>query len=93
VYLVVLGVWAGLGRFNELRWMAIPLGCYVVAVLASAVALIPRGGVVRSLCAIPFIALTHVFYGAGFWRGLFTSLKPSPDKPKTTVELENVPLG
>jgi len=34
----------------------------------------PRAGVVRSLCAIPLIVLTHILYGIGFWRGLFTRL-------------------
>ncbi len=70
----------------------VPLGIYAVAVLLQALALVPVGGVARSACAIPLIFLTHVLYGAGFVRGLFTPLKPSADRPKVQVVLENVPL-
>jgi hypothetical protein len=54
--------------------------------------LIPSGGVIRSACTVPLVFLTHVLYGAGFVRGLFTSLKPPADRPKVPVVLENVPL-
>lgn len=91
-YLVVLAVLAALGRFNEAKWLAIPLWCYLFMVFVQALLLMPRGGVVRSICAIPLIMLTHVLYGVGFWRGLFTSLKPSGSRSKTSVELEHVRL-
>jgi hypothetical protein len=45
---------------------------------------------VRSLTAIPLIVLTHVLYGLGFWRGLFTSLKPVEQRATVPVELEFV---
>jgi GT2 family glycosyltransferase len=74
------------------RWYAmIPLALYVVALLAQAAVLAGQGGVAQSLCAIPLMALTHVMYGLGFVRGLFTQLKASPDRPKTQVVLETVP--
>jgi cellulose synthase/poly-beta-1,6-N-acetylglucosamine synthase-like glycosyltransferase len=92
LYLVVLAGLAALGRNSLLAWSAIPLLFYFIAVFLQAVVLIPSGGIVRSVCAIPLIALTHILYGVGFWRGLFTTLKPSENRPKTTVELENVPL-
>jgi len=44
----------------------------------------------HSLAAIPLIALTHVLYGAGFWRGLFTELKPPAARPPVDVDLEKV---
>jgi succinoglycan biosynthesis protein ExoA len=91
VYLVTLAVF-GVLQNRFFPWLAIPLWCYLLLVLGQAVVLMPGGGVMRSICAIPLIILTHVLYGAGFWRGLFTTLKPSETKPKTTVELENVPL-
>jgi hypothetical protein len=31
---------------------------------------------------------THVFYGIGFWRGLFTTLKPPGVKSDVPVKLE-----
>jgi glycosyltransferase involved in cell wall biosynthesis len=66
------------------------LGIYVLAVLAQAAALMPRGGVLRSLAAIPFIMLTHLLYGLGFWRGLFTKLNHGENKSPVEVVLETV---
>jgi len=66
------------------------LGIYALAVLAQAAALMPRGGVLRSLEAVPFIILTHLLYGLGFWRGLFTKLKTGADRPAVPVALEKM---
>ncbi|HEY1717173.1 MAG TPA: glycosyltransferase [Verrucomicrobiae bacterium] len=66
------------------------LGIYVLAVLAQAAALMPRDGVLRSLAAAPFIALTHILYGLGFWRGLFTKLNHDRNKSSVEVVLETV---
>jgi glycosyltransferase involved in cell wall biosynthesis len=63
---------------------------YIVAVLAQAMALIPRGGVWPSLGTIPFIVLTHLLYGIGFWRGLFTKLNSAENKPNIEVVLETI---
>jgi succinoglycan biosynthesis protein ExoA len=70
----------------------IPLGLYGMAMLAQATLLAAQGGVVRSLCAIPLTVLTHLGYGVGFARGLFTRLQSSPDRPKTQVVLETISL-
>lgn len=80
---IVLGVAPRVGQ-----WLLPALGLYAVAVLAQGGALIARGGVARSLAAIPLIVLTHVLYGFGFCRGLFTALNVSPDRPAVPVELE-----
>jgi glycosyltransferase involved in cell wall biosynthesis len=69
-----------------------PLCFYALALLAQAAALVPRGGIPRSLCAIPLMALSHVLYGVGFWRGLFTKLKPAGQRARVPVIIENVPL-
>jgi glycosyltransferase involved in cell wall biosynthesis len=68
-----------------------PLGLYALAVLAQTVALIPAGSAAYSLGVLPLIVLTHVLYGVGFWRGLFTPLK-APAKSEVPVELEHPPL-
>jgi succinoglycan biosynthesis protein ExoA len=73
----------GIGRF-----LLILLGFYLVLVLAQAAALAASGHWARSVAAIPLIVLTHILYGFGFWRGLFTSLKTSPDRAPVPVELE-----
>ena len=67
-----------------------PLALYGLAVLVQALALMPRGGVVRSLCAVPLMVLSHVLYGIGFWRGLFTRLKTPGERSDAPVKLEVV---
>ena len=67
------------------------LALYFLLVLGQALLLIPRGGIGPALGAIPLIVLTHILYGYGFWRGLFTSLKHHPhERPPTDVKLEAV---
>jgi hypothetical protein len=51
-----------------------PLAAYGVCLLAQAGVLMRRAPVFASLAAIPLVALTHVLYGYGFWRGLGTQL-------------------
>ncbi len=67
-----------------------PLLCYGLALLAQATALAARGGVGKSVCAVPLMALSHVLYGFGFWRGLFTSLKTGAQPSGPPVALETV---
>jgi hypothetical protein len=86
VYL--LAVWplsAWLGRIA-----LVPLAFYALAVGLQTLALIPMGGVVKSLAALPLIVLTHVFYGFGFWRGLFTKLKTGGPRTDVPVTLEKI---
>jgi hypothetical protein len=70
--------------------LLIPFGLYVLALLGQAACLIRRGGLARSVAAIPLMGLSHVLYGIGFWRGLFTRLDASPNQEKVPVELEYV---
>ena len=70
----------------------IPLALYGCALLLQAVVLAAAGGIFKSLCAIPLMVLTHVIYGVGFVRGLFTRLVKTDGKPKTDVVLESIPL-
>jgi hypothetical protein len=78
----------GEGRAIELH--RLPLILYGIAVLIQTIALVPRGGMVRSLCALPLMVMSHLLYGFGFWRGLFTELKPPDQDSDTPVTLENV---
>lgn len=80
-----------------------PLALYGTAVVGQAAVLrvpAPRGGtggvevglgqrIFRRLAMIPLIVLTHVLYGAGFWRGLFTRLHASA-RESPPVSLETV---
>ena len=66
----------------------LPLAFYFLAILLQVLALVPHGGLLRSLYALPLLVETHVFYGIGFWRGLFTALKPPGVKSDIPVKLE-----
>jgi len=72
------------------NWVRAPLALYALVVLLQGLALMPRGGVVRSLCALPLVFLTHVLYGFGFWRGLVTKLKPPGERASVPVQLERM---
>jgi hypothetical protein len=69
---------------------AVLLAAYGVVVLLQVLALIPRGGTVRSLCASPLIVLTHILYGFGFLHGLFTNLKKPPAQKAESVVIEKI---
>ena len=88
VYLVVLPLLAVLTPGGWLWGM--PLALYGLAVLLQGAALVPAGGPFRSAAALPLVVLTHVLYGYGFWRGLFTQLKPAGQRPPVPVVIESV---
>lgn len=67
-----------------------PLAFYLVAVIGQTAVSTVAKGFLHSLLASPLLVASHVFYGFGFWRGLFTRLKPSGEKPATNVNLERV---
>lgn len=96
LYLVALFIFAVLpvgdsvARFK--LWAAAPLGIYVLAILLQTLASIPSHGLLRSVLAAPLLATVHVLYGLGFWRGLFTKLKPVAGKNPPQVVLETVPI-
>jgi hypothetical protein len=71
---------------------AAPLAIYFTAIILQTLALIPAGGILRSLSAMPLLIASHVFYGVGFWRGLFTKLNHGKNKPAVEVVLEIIPL-
>jgi hypothetical protein len=69
---------------------SVPLVFYALALLAQTIVLMPVGGMVRSVCALPLVVLTHILYGIGFWRGLFTHLKPEGERSSVPVMVEEV---
>lgn len=72
------------------RPVLLPLALYAAVVLLMTLALVPQGGLVRSAGALPLLVLTHVLYGFGFWRGLFTRLKAPAERAEVPVSLERV---
>jgi uncharacterized membrane protein len=75
------------------RILSLPLAIYGVAVLLQVGALAMRAPFARSVAAFPLIVLTHVLYGFGFWRGLFTRLNEPGNRQPVPVELESVKIG
>ena len=69
-----------------------PLGLYLVVVFLQTLASMISKGFVRSLLAAPLLVVSHILYGLGFWRGLFTPLKKPGDKPATEVVLDSMPV-
>jgi succinoglycan biosynthesis protein ExoA len=80
--------------FFAWRWPAglLPLAFYGLAVLGQTAASVPSHGVIRSLLASPLLAVSHVCYGFGFWRGLFTRLTAPGTSAATEVTLETIRL-
>ncbi len=74
-----------LGRFG-----LIPLGLYLAAVLAQVLLSSRDHGPGKSLLAAPLIVATHIFYGLGFWWGLFTRLKRGMHAAAAEVKLETL---
>ena len=72
--------------------MAAPLGFYLLAIIGQTVASAFSAGLVRAVVAMPLLVASHIYYGLGFWRGLFTKLNTGAERPRTEVVLETVPL-
>jgi succinoglycan biosynthesis protein ExoA len=83
--LVLLLLLPGIGKL-----LLLPLALYALIVLAQIPALLKHGKFGHALAALPLIVLTHILYGYGFWRGLFTILSPSSAKAKTEVTIEKI---
>jgi len=87
VFLCIPGVvWVGLVTL-------IPLALYVLVVAMQTVVSMLRKGFVAGLLSGPLVVISHLLYGFGFWRGLFTKVKGPGAKPATTVVLERASVG
>jgi hypothetical protein len=90
--LVALTLSLTTGRYNPAGAMValMPLFLYALVVLMQTVWLVRTGGLWRALCAAPLLVLSHLLYGIGFWRGLFTPLKQSASTVVAEVRLETI---
>jgi succinoglycan biosynthesis protein ExoA len=70
-------------------WWLAPLVAYGVAVLAQTIAVLMGNPASLFFRVAGTIVLAHVFYGLGFWRGLFT--RPKANQAAAEVRLETVP--
>ena len=89
VYLLGLPAWMHWwGRLS-----LIPLALYLAAVFVQSAVLAFSGKPSHGFAAIPYIVLTHLVYGCGFWSGLFTRLRVPGKGGAVSVVLETVPIS
>jgi len=70
-------------------WCQWPWAVYGLALVGQA-AVLKGGSFVFKICALPLIFASHLFYGLGFWRGLFTGLRQPGRQGSGSVILERV---
>lgn len=70
----------------------LPLAIYGGVVLVQTAVSAASKGLGKSVLALPLVVLTHLLYGLGFWRGLFTRWKASQQVAAAEVTLEKIPL-
>ena len=93
VLLAALGIFGGDKISPLLKFTAAaPLGFYLLAVIGQTVASVFSAGLVRAVAAMPLLVASHIYYGLGFWHGLFTKLNAGAGQPRTEVVLETVKL-
>ena len=54
----------------------VPLAGYALAIVSQTLYSAVTRSPVHAFMAMPLLTITHIFYGLGFWRGLFTRLRP-----------------
>ena len=65
-------------------WAAPLWGLYWLILLVQTLCI---GKGIRRLGVFPFLFLTHLLYGLGFWKGLFTHPKPRPQSTYDAIEI------
>ncbi len=70
-------------------WCLWPWLGYALALMGQGIVL-KNAPAVFKVYAIPLILVSHLFYGFGFWRGLFTRLERTGHQASGTVLLERV---
>jgi len=81
-----MGHWSSQARLI----FTLPLGFYLIAVILQTIVSMRFGGLLRGFLTLPLLAASHVLYGFGFWRGLFTRLKNNQSQTATEVVLQKL---
>jgi succinoglycan biosynthesis protein ExoA len=97
VYLIITALGLAVAPLYA-RWLTLPLFAYALALVLQGAALfaLQAGSTpllarcARSVAAVPLVVLSHLLYGFGFWKGLFTHLDPKGARQRLPVDLEVV---
>ena len=92
LYLLALAVISFFPNSGLLPWGLLPLLLYGVAVAAQSASIAFRTNFLTGLRVLPFIVLTHLLYGSGIWRGMFSKIAPLKPGGATDIRLETVPV-
>ncbi|MCI0746981.1 MAG: glycosyltransferase [Verrucomicrobia subdivision 3 bacterium] len=96
LYLILLVIACAVALARELKpavvLASLPSVAYLIALLFDALRSAATRGLARSLAAVPLVIVTHVFYGLGFWKGLFTRPARKAAAQPVEVVLEHVTL-
>lgn len=68
----------------------VPLGFYAVAVVGQTLGSAATKGFGKAVLALPLVVLTHICYGIGFWRGLFTKVQRGQKNTSIEVAIEKI---
>jgi hypothetical protein len=71
LFVLYLLIWPLFGKLGLL-----PLAAYALAIFGQTLYSAVTRNPLHALLAMPLLTITHIFYGLGFWRGLFTRLRP-----------------
>jgi len=84
LYVALLPLWWWISP-----WLASLIGWYFLVVVIQ-LFFVPSATLGLLLRVFPLIVLTHVCYGLGFWKGLFTQLKPPGVPSNVPVIIERI---
>jgi succinoglycan biosynthesis protein ExoA len=91
LHVILLNYAASLEQPGIFLLIMAPALVYWPTLFIQSVASVPRFGLMRSIAAFPLLFATHVFYGLGFWRGLFTRVDRSKSAA-TEVAIERMAM-
>jgi len=70
--------------------LGVPFACYALAIMLQTMVSAFKKPFLNSVAAAPLLMVTHILYGLGFWRGLFTKLTSSAKQSVSQVALERI---
>jgi hypothetical protein len=70
----------------------LPLILYLLVLLGQTIEVAARSNPGLAALSVPFVVLTNILYGLGFWRGLIIKIPPPPAAVEQDIRFESVPV-